>query len=67
MINIKVNGEQINLNTPISLIEFLDSQNINTQFIAIAYNQEVIAKEDYASIILSNGDSLEIVKPVGGG
>ena len=67
MINIKVNGEQINLNTPISLIEFLNSQNINTQFIAIAYNQEVIAKEDYPSIILSNGDSLEIVKPVGGG
>ena len=39
----------------------------NTQFIAVAYNQEVIAKEDYSTVLLDNGDSLEIVKPVGGG
>lgn len=67
MINIKVNGEELNLEKPISLNEFLDSQNINTQFIAVAYNHEVIAKEDYDSVVLANGDSLEIVKPVGGG
>ena len=42
MINIRVNGEQVNLDKPLSLVEFLDSQNINTQFIAVAYNQEVI-------------------------
>ena len=67
MINIRVNGEQVSLDKPLSLVEFLDSQNINTQFIAVAYNQEVIAKEDYSTVILDNGDSLEIVKPVGGG
>jgi|TARA_B110000263_G_scaffold22886_1_gene17791 thiamine biosynthesis protein ThiS len=67
MINIRVNGENLNLENPTSLTDFLSSQNINTQFIAVAYNQEVIAKDDYPSIILDNGDSLEIVKPVGGG
>ncbi|MAR14539.1 MAG: thiamine biosynthesis protein ThiS [Chloroflexi bacterium] len=67
MISIRVNGEELNLEKPISLIGFLDSQNINTQFIAVAYNHEVIAKEDYDSVMLDNGDSLEIVKPVGGG
>ena len=67
MINIRVNGEQVNLDKPLSLVEFLDAQNINTQFIAVAYNQDVIAKEEYSTIILDNGDSLELVKPVGGG
>ena len=41
--------------------------HLNTLHHQLLYNQEVIAKEDYSTVLLDNGDSLEIVKPVGGG
>ena len=34
---------------------------------AVGYNGAVLEKQDYAEILLKNGDILEIVKPVGGG
>ena len=35
--------------------------------LAIAHNGEVIGKEQFDSIIVNDGDVLDIVQPVGGG
>ena len=35
--------------------------------LAIAHNGEVVAKEQFDSIVVNDGDVLDIVQPVGGG
>ena len=67
MINLVVNGKPLELPGPTGLLEFLASLEIKTQFIAVGYNGEVIEKENFGLIELTNGDVLEIVRPVGGG
>ena len=51
--------------TLINLIEELGLAE--RKAIAIALNGEVLKREDYAGIVLSEGDSLEIVRAIGGG
>ena len=67
MINLVVNGKPRELPAPTGLLEFLESLEIKTQFIAVGYNGEVIEKDNFHLIRLRNGDVLEIVRPVGGG
>ena len=35
--------------------------------LAIAHNGEVVSKEQFDSIVVNDGDVLDIVQPVGGG
>ena len=56
-----------NLKVPYRWRQFLDERNVNTKFVAVAYNGNVLQKEEYNGIVLNEGDVLEIVQPVGGG
>ena len=67
MIRLTINGKPRELPAPAALVDFLESLDIATQFIAVGYNGEVIEKEDFHEITLADGDVLEIVRPVGGG
>ncbi len=67
MINLIVNGKPQDLPGPTGLVEFLESLEIKTQFVAVGYNGEVVDKKDFGRIKLHEGDVLEIVRPVGGG
>ena len=67
MIAVTVNGKPVQLECSVSLERFLDERNVNTKFVAVAYNGNVLQKEDYGGIVLNEGDVLEIVQPVGGG
>ena len=67
MIAVTVNGKPLQLERSVSLEQFLDERNVNTKFVAVAYNGNVLQKEDYGGIVLNEGDVLEIVQPVGGG
>ena len=49
------------------LIDFLGSLGLDLQFVAVAYNGLVLERDSRASVTLNDGDSLEIVRPVGGG
>ena len=46
---------------------FLEGLGVNLNFIAVAYNGEVLDKDDFSGVTLNEGDVLEIVRPVGGG
>ena len=50
-----------------ALLAFLEGLGVNLEFIAVAYNGEVLDKADFPSVVLIEGDVLEIVRPVGGG
>ena len=67
MLNLTVNGKNRELEQSQDLVSFLQSYGVNLNFIAVAYNGDVLDKEDFPSIVLKAGDVLEIVRPVGGG
>ena len=67
MIRLMVNGKCTELVAPTALSKFMQLLGIRSQFVAVAYNGEVIDKKDFCRIVLYEGDVLEIVRPVGGG
>ena len=67
MIQLTVNGKPCELLEPTNVMEFLKTKNVNTKFIAVAHNGNILRKEEYGGIELQHGDVLEVVRPVGGG
>ena len=67
MINLMVNGKPREADENTNLTTYLMSFDVNLKFVAVGYNGDVIKKEQYDGIRLKNGDTLEIVRPVGGG
>ena len=67
MIKLTINGQSVEIDGPINLVEFLNSISVDIKFVAVAYNGEVIDKEKFPDIVLNEADNLEIVRPVGGG
>ena len=67
MITVTVNGQQRELDAPTTLPQFLKRLGVRVNFMAVAYNGEVLRKEEHADITLEDGDVLELVRPVGGG
>ena len=67
MISLMVNGKPKELEASIDLAAYLDSFGLNLQHVAVGYNGEVLAKDQFPEIKLRDGDILEIVRPVGGG
>ncbi len=66
-VNLTVNGKPREVEGRQKLLAFLDGLGVNLNFIAVAYNGEVLDKDDFSSVTLDEGDVLEIVRPVGGG
>ena len=66
-IRLTVNGKPREIEGSQALLVFLEGLGVNLNFIAVAYNGEVLDKGDFPSVTLSEGDVLEIVRPVGGG
>ena len=67
MITLTINGRRRELEGPTRLVDFLQSNGVNLQFIAVAHNGEVVDSEEFPKIVLNEGDEVEIVRPVGGG
>ena len=67
MIRVVINGESRVIEGPQTVSEYLDSFGLDSRFVAVARNGEVLAKEDFAHVTITEGDRLEIVRPVGGG
>ncbi len=69
MFKITVNGEERTLKREITVRELLDLMNVEFREIglAVAINEEVIPKSEYAKRKVREGDRIEIVQLVGGG
>ena len=52
---------------PASLVPYLESIGVNIRLIAVAVNGTVLRREELPSIILTEGDEVEVVRAVGGG
>ena len=63
----KVNGEQIQLTKATTLEEFLKEQGYNIQRIAIERNDEIVPRENFSYVMISDSDIIEVVHFMGGG
>lgn len=62
-----VNGEKRDIDSPMSLSVLLAKLGLEGQPIAVELNGQVIKKQNHALTPLHEGDALEIVTFVGGG
>ena len=65
--NITFNGEQMNVDAPISVAGLLSALELEPRKIAVERNLEIVPKSLYGDTVLVDGDRIEIVQFVGGG
>jgi thiamine biosynthesis protein ThiS len=67
VLTIRLNGEQYELATPMSVAALLERLGIDARRVAVERNIDVVKREAYATTLIEDGDELEIVNFVGGG
>jgi len=67
MIDVKINGENKKLEDKINIADFLKNNNIDPIEVIVEHNSEIVNQENITKIILEEGDTLEILRFVGGG
>lgn len=67
MLTLSLNNEVHTLPQPMTLREALDFWNLRTDLSATAINGEFVPRSQYHLVTLRHGDTIDLVKPVGGG
>jgi len=67
MIAVTVNGKQREIEGEVDLAGFLEALEIDPRAVAVARNGEVVPRDQRANVTVREGDSVEIVRMVGGG
>ncbi|MGN1144886.1 MAG: sulfur carrier protein ThiS [Acetatifactor sp.] len=66
-VEMQVNGEQIRVEAPLTVMALLEQQNYQPNRIAVEVNEVIVPKAQYETFMLSDCDRVEIVCFVGGG
>ena len=66
-VQISVNGKPMEVGPGTTVDGLLTLLNIKREYTAVAVNREVTPKSAYGTVTLSEGDKVEIVRPMGGG
>jgi thiamine biosynthesis protein ThiS len=64
---LRLNGSLTEFRDNATVSELLKELKIEPRGVAVEVNLEIVKKQDYHKRILNDGDSVEIVKFVGGG
>ncbi len=67
MIAITLNGKPRQIRGPASISDFLRALDIDPQQVAVALNGEVVPRDRWREAGIAEGDSVEVVRAVGGG
>ena len=67
MISLQINGKSVELEHPTRLLDYLDQLGVNPRAVAVEHNGTIIERAAFAAATLDAGDTLEIVRMVGGG
>ncbi len=67
MFDITYNGEARSVEEGLSIADLLRDSGVTQQFCAVELNESIVPKTQFSSVFLSQGDSVEVVKFVGGG
>jgi sulfur carrier protein len=63
---VRINGEMLDKNGK-SVSEVLSEMDISSQRVAVELNEVIVPKAKYDETILRDGDTVEVVRFVGGG
>jgi sulfur carrier protein len=66
-VTISVNGKPMEIEPGLTVEGLLTLLTVKREYTAVAVNRDVTPKSEYASVKLSEGDRVEIVRPMGGG
>jgi len=64
---ITLNGESYELDRPVTVSALLERLDIDPRRVAIEHNLEIIRRRTFETVVIEEGDRLEIVNAVGGG
>jgi thiamine biosynthesis protein ThiS len=66
-VRITLNGDPYDLDQPLSVQELLERLNIDARRVAVEHNMVIVRRAAFASTLVGDGDTVEIVNFVGGG
>lgn len=66
MIMVKINGEMVQADGK-NVLEMLADMGYSEKRVAVEINEQIVPKAKYSETVLKDGDSVEIVRFVGGG
>ena len=67
MIRLSVNGKHVELERATPLLAYLEQIGVNPRAIAVEHNGTIVERSAYEAVTLREGDTVEIVRMVGGG
>ena len=66
-VTITLNGEPFELEQPLSVIDLLARLDIDPRRVAVEHNLTILKRHTFTTVVVGEGDRLEIVNAVGGG
>jgi len=66
-VHVIINGDAHTLHEGLTIAGLIAHLGLNQRRIAVEVNRDIVAREDYAQRVLTDGDHIEIVHFVGGG
>jgi thiamine biosynthesis protein ThiS len=66
-VTIRVNGEPLEIAGPITISALLADLKVDSRLVAVEHNLIVVKRDKYVSVVVNEGDEVEIVNFVGGG
>ena len=66
-VKITVNSKPMDVDPGLTVEGLLTLLNVKREYTAVAVNRDVVTKSTYDTLKLSDGDRVEIVRPMGGG
>jgi sulfur carrier protein len=66
-LNIILNGEQFELDRPVSVADLLTRLDIDPRRVAVEHNLAILKRQRFPEVVVTEGDTIEIVNFVGGG
>jgi sulfur carrier protein len=67
VITLQINGKSVELERATPLLAYLEKLGVNPRAIALEHNGTIIERAAYEAVTLEAGDTVEIVRMVGGG
>jgi len=67
VIELQINGKQVELEGPTPLLAYLERLQVEPRAVAVEVNGEIIERGAFGGVVLNAQDHVEIVRMVGGG